>query len=298
MNRIFVEQVKDGLYCIAAIDTHRIFNAKDPGNLATIFECSQENPTREDDAQVFYAMAPSINGLDIFADCSEQQRSCKLNTWSIIIKDNDIANLFMAVKILERQDRLDLYAKKHSITPSQTIASTSKSLFSLVEFSKFQNWKTGILQECIDRLVFTQFRKNKQVYAVIDEEYRRLMRFKYETELKGPLNIKNDTLISSIHRIMSSLGLKNTRDTTIFPIIPDIIDHYLNIVIERLTAHKIEGSLRQKLSQIIFIWSGSNLIESEGGFKLELNPTVSEGLSYMQPLLYCPEMLTILETPM
>lgn len=299
MDRIFVEQITDDTHSIAVIDKHRIFSAENPGQLATVFECSLTNPTVEDNAQIFYAMAPSIGADNVFADLKEPHRSCKLNSWSIVTKDRDINNLFQAVEPLKHSDRVDLYSTRHSITPEETVTSTSKSLFSLVAFSEKQNWKTGILQRCIDALVLPQYKSNAEVYSVIDEEYRKLLRFKYEIEYEGTPDIPNGVLVSFIRRVVSILGLQHSHDTTTFHEIPDSIDSYLDFFKKTIPFYKMEGSRKDRLSNILTLWSGAKIIEiTDGGYKLEIEQNVLQGLSYMAPLLQRPKTLTILETPM
>lgn len=295
MDRIFIETEEASVYRVACIDKSRIFSAQDPGLLATVFECSLDSPTSEDCAEIFYALSPSIGGLDLFADFVENYRSHKLNHWDIMIKDNEVANLFLTVQPLNREDRLKLYAEKHDITPTDTVTSTSPSLMSLVAFSPNQRWKTGILQRCIDCLVFPKFRKDPKVYAVIDEEYRRLMRYKFETEFEGIPTMDHDRIFGHIRHLMFKLSLGDSRDPTPFSSIPDDID--LDPIIKGFSLN-LEGSLTDKLSEILFKWCGSRVIECENGYQLVIDPNVTEGLAYMQPLLRCPEVLSILETPM
>lgn len=298
MDRIFVEQATNDTYNIAAIDKHRIFSAQNPGNLATVFKCSLTHPTPEDNAQIFYALAPSIEADNIFVDLKEPHRSHRLNKWNIGIKDRDINNLFQAVEPLKRSDRLQLYSIRHSVTPAESVTSSSPSLFSLVAFAEAQNWKTGILQRCIDSLVLPQYRNNAEVYSIIDEEYRKLMRFKYETEFNGIPPIINGVLISFIQRVVLSLGLKNSHDTTFFATIPDSIESYLKYLKKTIPFYQIEGSLKDRLSSVFTLWSGSKIVDCEGGYKLEVDPNIIQGLNYLAPLLQRPTFLSILDTPM
>lgn len=329
MDRIFVEEEKDGLYRIAVIDKHRIFSAKDPGGLATVFEFSLDTPTHENDAQVFYVLAPSIGADDIFADFRETYHSQKLNNWSIVPKNRENTNLFLSVEPLTRTHRLDLYNQRHTITPNDTITSVSDSLFSLVSFADHQSWKTGILQRCIDHLVNPKYRSrivepdqaplqepttdrsigetaillrlcDPKVYSVIDEEYRRIMRYKLETEKENLDDIRKDEVlhIIFIRRIISLLGLKSSHDTTPFPAIPIAVFDLLNNLITRIPSYTKKCSDREQLSDILTLWSGASVKEVENGFQLQLNSTVTEGLTYMQPWLPMPQSLVILETPM
>lgn len=298
MDRFFVEQIVDDIHRIAVIDRHRIFSAENPGQLATVFECSLTNPTAEDNSQIFFAMAPSIGADNIFADFKESYRSCKLNSWSIVAKNRDINNIFQAVEPFKHSDRLELYSKRHSITPKETIISSSKSLFSLVAFAEKQDWKTGILQRCIDALVLPEYRNNPEVYSLIDEEYRRLLRFKYETEYEGTPDIINGVLVLFVRRLISLLGLKHSHDTTPFNDIPDSIDCYLEYFSKTIPFYKIQESRKDQISSILTLWTGATIVDCEGCYKLEIEHNVCKALRYMAPLLKRPTTLKILETPM
>ena len=300
MDRIFIEEINANMYRLAAIDRHRIFSAQNPATLATVFECSNESPTRDDDAQIFYAMSPSIDGDNIFGDLLDNHHSHKLNTWSINVKDSNINNIFMAVAPLDHDSRIKLYSERHNITPKETVTSDSPSLFSLVAFANKQSWKTGILQRCLDCLVFSKYRKNAEVYSIIDEEYRRLMRFKLETEIIGIPNYPNAGLIIMIRSILELLGLRNSRDTSIFRDIPESVGAIVTTIrhLSMITILTDKGSLKDTLSEILFLWSGSKVINVENGYKLEIDPNVTKALSYMQPFLQRPKTLTILETHM
>ena len=295
MDRIFFEEEDNEVLRVAAYDTQRVFQAENPGHLASVFECSLKDLTMQDNAQIFYAMAPSIGADDIFADLKSPYRSCKLNSWNITIKDKDVNNLFQAVEPMKHEDRVLLYSNRHSITPTETIISDSASLMSLVAFSQAQQWKTGILQRCIDALVLPNYRCKAEVYAIIDEEYRRLMRFKYETEFPGTPKFPNGVLIDFIRRIVSILGLKNSRDTTTFKEIPDVIDEYLEFFKKVIPFHDIKAPRKERLSSIFTLWCGSKIVTSEGGFQLEIDSCVTQGLSYMSQLLEKPKKLAILE---
>jgi len=298
MDTFFVEEIKGKKYKIAVIDKHRIFGAVDPGILATVFECSATNPTRKDDAEIFYALAPLIGADDLLADLTQQHRSQKLNSWSIATKNQEMDNLFLAVEPLTRNHRLELYSFRHSITPEHSITSCSNSLFSLVSFADQQKWKNGVLQECIDRLAKLEYRHNPQVYSVIDEQYRRIMRFKLETENVTLENNYLQVLILFIRRLVSLLGLKNSHDPTIFTINPTSIDHLIKDLINMIPVYTPRGSLKDQLSDILTMWSGSSIRESKEGFRLHVDETVIEGLTYLQTFLPKPQNLVILNAPM
>lgn len=298
MDTVFVEEHSGDTYRIAVIDRDRIFSAQNPGELATIFESSRANPSREDDAQIFYALASSIGAEDVFADLNETYRSHKLNTWSIGVKDRDVNNLFLAVKPIDRAQRLELYSQRHSITPIESVTSESDSLFTLVAFAEKQTWKTGILQRCVDCLVKQEHRGKPEVYSVIDEEYRRLMRFKLETEIDRSIDPGITARLLFIRRVVQLLGLKNTHDTTPFTTIPISVGDVLTILAKMIPSHTRKETVKDQLSDILTLWSGASVKEVEGGFQLEVEPNILQGLEYMQPLLTRPEVLVVLDTPM
>ncbi|CAH6419325.1 Hypothetical protein HVR_LOCUS528 [uncultured virus] len=297
MDRFFIEQDTEKGFKIAAIDRNRIFASKNPGPLATVFEHSFQTLNREGDAQIFYALAPSIGADRFFADFNETHRSQRLNSWSISIVNRDVANLFQALTSLTRTDRLEMYGRKNSITPASTVTSDSYSLFSLVAFAEQQAWKTGILQKCVDCLVNVEHRGKAIVYAVIDEQYRRLMRFKLETETEVPKDIIGCTFVMFIKRILTKLGLQNSHDTTPFTTISGDVEAIFK-VFEQMSAHKFNGTLVERLSQVLTVWSGASIKILDVGYQIEVDPAVTEGLNYMQPWLPIPEILQILEDPL
>lgn len=293
MECIFIEQEEnsDVTLRIAVIDKHRIFQAYNPGLLGTVFECSLNNPTPEDRAEIFYAFAPMIGADKMYVDINEPHRSCKLNTWSIKCANRDVDNLFMAMTPLNKEDKLELYQTRHSITIEETCTSNSSSLFSLVAFSEKQTWKTGMLQRCIDCLVLPQYRRKPEVYFLLDEYYRKIMRFKLETEAT---NIVSSVVAKYVREMMKLLGLQHSRDTTIFSTIPEGINIHLDNF-KQIPSSETEND---RLSNFLSKWVGSKVVKCEGGYRLELDPNVTEALSYMTPLLIKPKTLAILETPM
>jgi hypothetical protein len=298
MNTFFLDEIKDDTYKIALIDRHRIFEATEPGLLGTVFECSLSNPTREDDAQIFYALASTIGANDVLADLETSHRSQKLNSWSIAVKDPEINNLFMALEPLTRSHRLEMYGTKHSISPDKEVTSDSMSLFSLVAFSEQQKWKTGVLQQCIDRLVNIEHRGNPQVYSVIDEQYRRIIRFKLETEVNNLENNDVRARVLFVQRLMKELGLSNSHDDTIFTTISPEAAKILKGLCAMIPMYTPKGTIKEQLSDILTLWSGSTVSEVDGGYQLQVDATVAEGLTYMQPWLPQPKSLTILDAPM
>lgn len=293
MDTFFIETIQGDLYRIALVDRHRIFNAINPGELSSIFECSISNPTREDDAQIFYALAAMIKADDLIIDLIESHRTHKLNFWSISIKDKNINNIFEALEPLSRSDRLKLYGTKHSITPELETTCESKSLFSLVALAESQKWKTGILQECIDRLVKLEFRHNPLVYSIIDEQYRRILRFKLETEAIDICD-QERIFVLFVRRLMSELGLQNTHDSTIFTTISPMAEKVLISLIKLLPAFPRGGSAKEKLSKFLTSWSGSKIIDVDEGFKIQVENDVIEGLKYMQTWFSRPNFNKIL----
>lgn len=299
MDRIFVEEIIRDKYRIAAIDRNRIFSAKDPGNLATVFECPLVNRSKEDDAQIFYALAPSIGADKFFADLCDDKSSHKLNYWSISIIDNNNTNIFESVRPLNRDDRVNLYKIYHSITPKNFLTSNSSSLFSLVAFSKHQDWKTGILQRCINSLIKPEYRGESTVLAIIDEQYRRIMRFMIETNENSSaadclMTDSDKNIISQLRLVIRKIGLKNSLDTTIFQSIPDDL---FDLGKRKFEITKDE-TLESAITDILYNWNGSTLKTVEGGFQIQPNPDVLKGLSYMQLWLTVPDTLSILDAPM
>jgi len=303
MDTFFIEKIEDDTYKIALIDKHRIFEATEPGLLSTVFECSLNNPTRDDDAQIFYALAPMINADDSLCDIITSHRSRKLNSWTISVETPNSDNIFTALSPLTRDQRIKLYNTKYSITPEKEITSNSNSLFSLVPLSQQLEWKSGILQRCIDRLVKLEFRGNSHVYALIDEEYRRLVRFKLETESSGKDFLNTRIFVLFIQRLISDLGLKNSRDTTPFIITPDKssnIEKILKCLNGLFPESLFTGSITEQISNVLLLWCGSKLIkmDDEEKYQLQLDENITEGLNYLQPWLPKPKVLDIIETPM
>jgi len=292
MDSFFVEKFDNDKYQIALVDKTRIFSADNPGLLATVYECSNESPSIDDNTQIFYALIRSINGMNIFSDLTNKNRSCKLNTWSIKYKDNNI----LTVEQINYQERIELYSKHHDITPDNT---EDIFLSSLIDFSKRQNnWKTGILQRCIDNLVKSDYRKNPKVYALIDVNYNKIMRFKHETECENLLQLTDGNIIHNMRKITSILGIKNTRDTKIFNKISHKIKTYLDYFKNKIPKLKEYNSDKSLLSELFFLWCGSKIIDVDDGYQLKLNEDITECLTYMQPLLKQPKYLEILEKPM
>jgi hypothetical protein len=316
MDRFFVEEETDGNYRIAMFDKHKIFLANNPGKLANVFECSMTNPTRADDAQIFYALAPMIGANDFCVDLQEKHRSYHLNNWSIITTNSNIDNLFLSVSPLNLEERMRLYSVKHSITPSETLVSNSDSLFALTEFAGKLSWKTGVLMRCIDRLVLPQYRGDPKVYATIDKEYRRLMRFKIEIEGDGSFDsVKAHSTPIIFNLVMKfiliKLGLKNSHDTQTIFNLPDLVGELDNMAM-LVPAIRSTASTEDRLRQLLKMWSGAILTElpdpstmKSGAvnlkpkrFKIEVEPDVIIGLSYMQPFLHFPTHLSIIDDPL
>lgn len=293
MDSFFVEDIISDTYRLALFDRNNIFSATNPGNLANVFECSLQSPTRSDNAQIFYGLGDVIDATDFFVDLKNNYRFQHLNTWSISVKDGNNPNIFSSVKPIDRCDRMELYSVQHSITPKETIVSKSESLFSLVEFSKVQSWKTGILQRCIDNLVLPQYRKDPLVYCIIDEEYRRLMRFKLETECND--DIADRHIILFIRKITSLLQLQNTHDTTSFTNIPDEVEKVLNILSKMIPRISKSGTLLQRLDNLFYMWSGAHIKVTDDKYHIEVDPNVVQGLKYLQPWLSKPSSIVVME---
>lgn len=293
MDSFFVENITDDKYQIALIDRNRIFNADHPETITTYYECSKDSPSIHDDAQIFYTLAPSIKGLNIFSDLFNINRSPKLNTWSI---NSNGDNIFSIVQ-LNYEQRCKLYSTKHSITPDNI---EEDPLDSLINFSKRQqSWKTGVLQKCIDCLLQLHVRGNPKICALLDINYNKVMRFKYETEgnINNPIN--DFGMFRIIRKITSYLGLKHTRDITVFKEIPDTISFDLNYIkteVPKLSNNN--DTVVETLSKLFMLWCGSKLISTDDGYRLELDNDVTTCLNSMQPLLPYPKYLEIIEAAM
>lgn len=291
MDSFFIDKIVDDKYQISFVDKNRIFNAENPGILATVFECSNKSPFPCDDAQIFYALSPSINGLNFLTDLTDKNKTCKLNTWSINCKGDNI----LSVKQLNYEQRLELYSERHNISPENI---DDNSLDSLIKFSQNQQkWKTGILQKCINCLVYVNYRNNPKVYTMIDLHYRKVMRFKYETENKEISELKNIALVDFIRKITVGLGIQHTRDTKIFKNIPDSINSYLTYLKTKIPKLQDLESL-SLLSELFNLWCGSKIITVDGGYQIQIDDNITQCLTYLQPLLKQPKYLKILEAPM
>jgi hypothetical protein len=240
----------------------------------------------KDDTQMFYGIAPLIDGTDIFIDLINPGSSRKLNTWSIITEDHH------NIRPLTHTEKIELYSEVHD--------DVSNSLLAPIK----RQWKTGLLQKTIDCLVFDKYRGSAEVYTVIDEDYRRLLRYKYETEYPG---IPNE-LTFIIRKMIRLLGLQNSHDTdTVFYNFPDKLGTYMDKFFEAAPGIKTyhpsksypETSMRynliHNLSNILSCWSGARIIRHCTGFRLQVKPNILTGLSYMQPLLLDPDFSAIFE---
>lgn len=300
MDRVFVEEEKDGQYRIAVVDRDRIFKSDNPGLLATVFECPLIDPSISDRAQIFYALGREIGAVDWEIDLHDIHRSVKLNHWSIQQRkqSQNTDSLFLAIRPLLDKDRLKLYSTKHSISPTEIIRSESPSLFSILAFSsQQQKWKTGILQRCIDCLVKPEYRGQAEVYTTVDKVYRHLLRFKLETE-----GSQVSHLCDLIRQIIRSLGLKHSHDTTLFAAISEETFKLMEMAIELIPTFvpQARGPLSStgRLSLLLNRWSGASLIMHRDQYCIQVDPDVERGLVYMDTFLPEPESLVILDTPM
>ncbi len=308
MNRFFLEEYDDSIYKIAAFDIHRIFNATNPGTLATVYECSSTNPTRDDDAQIFYALCPSIGADDIMSDLYKPYKSNRLNSWSIMINDKSYTdrNIFNAVARPSYDDLLLLYNEKYTITPdanpleSFNCIKNVNNINALLDASNSNNWKNGILQRCFDCLVFHKYRGKCEMYALLDFYYRYVMRFKWETEYDPIPPFNMGFLFSFVKHITLNLGLKNTHDDTQkFSALPTSVNSYLNLIYQSVPqlGNRSDDHVAD-LSKFLSIWSGSKIIKTNDEYKIKVNANIRKALSYLQPLLLRPGKLKILEEPM
>ena len=280
MDSFFVETVENSLYRIANVDRHRIFNAEDPGKLAISFDCPEVNPSQEDRAQIFYVIGEIIGAFDYFKDLSGRV-SCKLNIWTVFVnkKEDGTAQLTP----LTRENRVMLYAKPFSITPTEKELSLPLHL-NLP--TNAQTWKTGILQRCF-RCLLKEGSFLPRICSLLDEQYRRIMRWKLETETNNPNN-----LVVIINKITKLLGLRHSRDTTPFTAVPDEV----NILVEEFA--KLCGKPNISLDELLNLWVNSRLVTKDGLFQLEINTDITEVLPHMVPLLIVPNKLFIVDEPL
>lgn len=295
MDTIFIEEFSDDKYKLAVIDRELIFSSNDPGALSNIIECSISNPTREDDAQVFYSLVPIIKGSDFFTDFRERRKSHRLNHWSIgINKDSD--NIFERFKPCTKEEYVTIYSKRGSITPEFKDCK-AKSIADLFSHTREEQlWKNNVLQECLDRLLKHEFRKNPQIYELVDSNYFLLMRFKLETESDKMVS-ENSTLHACVlfmKRICNTLGIEHTHDTKSFTEIPKSINHLIDFIAQHIP---IDTSLplQNKLSMLFTLWSGSKIEPTQDGYNVIVNKDVIKALSYMQKFLTRPTSLILFD---
>ena len=271
---VFLDNIVDDKYQIAALSTQRIFASDNPGALSHVFECSLTNPTLEDRGQIFYALGSAIGALDL-------DRQGPLNTWSIAVKDPNSTNFFDALRPLNYEDRVALYSTRHTVTCDRTVSVTSDSLFALVALNEHEAWKNGILQRIIDSLVKPEFRGKPEVYALIDQEFFNVLRFLHETRYPDTMNrITNGREVKEFLSVVRPV-LRNTHDAT-------------QVVLST------EDDM--KFAQIVFDWSGSQLTTSPDYgcniYWLKPSEDVVKALSYIDTLPPRPAHLEILDAPL
>lgn len=288
MQSAFFEEIANNIRSIAYFDIDKIYKSNNPGNLANIYSCSLTNPTPEDCSQLFYSMAPMIDADKYLLDLKDEFRTDVLNYWSRKATTTSISSLTL-------EDKIELYSTVHPITPDQKITITGESILNLLNLIPAQNWKNGILQRCIDFLVSPQYRGNSKVYAIIDQNYRRIMRFKCETEM---LPMDKPILVKIINKITAILGLKHSHDTAIFNNIPYTVNKYCESFSQHTVNKITSASLMDYVSKILTIWSGSKIIQVTGGYQLQVEPDILEGVSYMNNYLPKPRQITLLESPL
>lgn len=289
-----MEKFQDDQYQIAAIDKSRIFKAQNPGELATVYSCSASNPTVAQDAQIFYALAPQIQANNYFTDLLDQHCSVQLNNWSIQVNDTKSTNLFSMLQIMNLEQRMQLYSTNHSITPADNGDVRADGISIFVVMSQKLNWKTGIVQRCIDRLVKLEHRNNPQVYATMDIKYRYIMRCKLENEHTAPQDPRILSILAKLYALTHMLGLKNSQDTSLFTLISEA----RGIINELCKDFRINttGSDINKLTAITHAWHGGKVAWIGDKYQIVMDPLVLAGLGYTQPWLFCPERLDILDT--
>lgn len=276
MDAFFVETITNKTYRLAMVDRLNIFNSLNPGRLANVLDCSNDNPSVEDREQIFFTLAPNINGLDCYHDLFNKNHTCRLNIWTLFIVNGTVFPLNREISIL-------LYGKQHSITP------TEEELASPIYLNtpnNFQLWKTGLMQRCFFCLLRPEYFNNPKICSLLDEFYRKIMRFKIEIESK---NNEEDKIMECFRKILFSLGLKNSRDTSLI----EEISNNTNILCRDFC--KLINREELSLTQIFELWSGSSLVQVSNQYKLVLNPDITEVLNCMVPLLVIPKSLILLE---
>lgn len=280
MSKIFVEKIshENNEYSIAYIDTHKIYSAENPGKLAEPFNTTITNRKVQDDAQIFYALAPKIKADDFFS-----KGLPNLNKWFRVIKDRDVPNIWDTTRRPTANELIELYSTYHDISQDETHSSDSESLMTFVVFAETLTWKTGILQRCIDCLLLPKYRSKAISCYMVDKYYYRLMRYKLETEQPEHPNVL------AIHKILKILKLKSTHDTTKFRVsaIPKTSEYVEELCNEFNIALT---NPYENIKNLFFVWSGG-LIEhiNVDNFKIAVDPNITLALSYMQPMLQVPK---------
>jgi hypothetical protein len=283
MDTIFFDMEDDEYYKLAVLDVKNVFGMTDPGVLAIPFVCSKKFPKKEDDHKIFSMLAPSIKANDFFCDLEDFYKTQKLNAWSM--------DFF---SVLDYEKRVELYSVRHSITPTtEEIMKDQLSLLKTFGKNLFDKnlfyWKNGILQRCIDSLVLLEYRGNPEMYATIDIEYRKIMRFKVETENIELNDPKTEILRILINKIVGIIGIRNTHDETsimkkfvgesVFSNANEILENYIDKIETIFPKMKKDGNIIQKISNIFYMWSGSKINDLN---VIEVDPMVKKGLAFMK----------------
>lgn len=279
---IFLENTDDEHYSLAVVDMvdEKNFNVVSSRKFVGKINVDKKRPTNFEDKAIFDILAPSIGATDIFIDLFDIYETPSLNYWTPKVTSNP-ENIFTDIdNCLTLDDRKELYTTRKSITKESIVNFDKFSINFLLESSRADVWKNGVLQECIDRLVKKKFQRKPEVYAIIDENYRKILRFKLE--LKRP--VLNDHMITqTIRTLTSSLGLQHTRDQSYFETIGQVSTKTIDILSE-MVGLKDLVSYFDKLDKILEIWSGSRLKhhESGSGYYLVVDDKVGTGVSYLK----------------
>lgn len=284
---IFLEKIENGEVKLAAVNKNRIWDSENPGNLASVYTWEK---TEESDAQVFYVLGKVIGADDFYVDLTEKHRTPKLNNWSIILDGNNNSNsLFEQLRPLTYQELVKLYSKRHDITPQELVNESKESGFLNLVKNKNLEYKTGILQRCFDCILKPQYRGNAEIYALMDQNYRKVMRFKVETEDKNNKNV----ITLFIRKLLNELGLKHSQDPTPFTFEEN---NYVDNLIENINKPISNGTSIEKLSSILYYWSGSKITSlNDDKYQLEMDSDIEKCLSCCNPLLSKPDKLHILD---
>jgi len=128
-----------------------------------------------------------------------------------------------------------------------------------------------------------------EVYATIDENYRKIMRFQAETNIN--LGFFDDIYVSQIHKLTALLGLEHSHSAKKF-ILQSEVEESISFFEKLCPGTK---SPIDKISEILFKWSGATIISIEDGYQLKVDPDILRGQTYIHHIPHHPGHLSILD---